>query len=165
MESQDILEHDIEAWTGHIPAPGEQALKSAACVFHTLFWHRDGKVHAGRFGFYAQMIEQCRQVRIIRLVEHDKAGIDRNGTLRRIHGYRRRMTADPAGFFENRDVARILQGPSRRETGNTSPYDRHSGPLLGLGSIIAAAKRVDSIKWHGPTPNCSRLYATVRQSD
>ena len=74
------------------------------------------------------MVEERREVGIVRGIVDDEAGIDRDRALGAIDIDRVGVPAEPAVLLVERHVVAAAQQPSRREPGDAGADNRNAAP-------------------------------------
>ena len=137
MKPLQIYQHAPEPGAGEVALLGEQAARAMAGVFETARVHRDGERHMRRFARHAEMVEQGRKVRIVRLIVDNEAGVHRDRSIRRRRVDGAGMAAQPVFGLEQHHLVAPRQQPGRRQAGDARTH--HRDAPLRAGRCVEGA--------------------------
>ena len=117
----------------------EELRDAAAAIFQRAAGDGDAERHFGGVRGHAQRVEQAGQVRIVAVVEHDEAGIDRHLLPADAHQLRIGVAARAGLGLEQRDRAALAQQPRGRQAGDAGADDRDAGAggaVMGHAAVL-----------------------------
>ncbi len=129
VEAQDVAQHAQERRADQVPAIGEEAVQRRAVVFEAAAVAADAEAHLGVAAGDAEPIEEPGERRVGAIVEHDEAGVDRDGAVGRVHGDGADVAAGIGLGLEQRHVVAAAEHEGRYQTGDAATHhcDLHPG--------------------------------------
>ena len=101
---------------------------------------------------HAQMAEHAPRVGIVRPVEDDEAGVDRNARAVIIDRDGAAVAADARRLLIDRDVVVRVEQIGRAQAGNARPDDRDLRHVQSAGSrLVRDRRRGGSSEWRFPS--------------
>ena len=113
IKASQVVEHGPEARAEQVALFGKQTGKIGSGILDVAVGERNRERHIRQLRWNFKMSKKRREIGIGQLVVDNESGIDRNGTLRPLHGNGVRMSPDATIAFINRDLVTLAEQPGR----------------------------------------------------